>query len=250
MPNHVRSKITMKNITKKDIFSTNDDNERYLDFEKIIPMPEEIQNTKEDSVTYWGMLAYLVGCSDSINYYYRFMDNKPIINKVVLPTKERIKEVAETLNITVTELEEFGKQYIENARKYGSVSWYDWSNLNWGCKWNSYDLYEEDNDNIFISTPWAPPDGIFVQLSKDNPYDRIYVRYANEDPSIGGYLEYLDGELIDAEEYDYQSEDSVANYAELWGINYLEDESYYDYEEPLPAFSYNLIEDKGEKENG
>ena len=204
-------------------------------------------------------MAYLSACSKAINGYIhpltRIGSSKPTdicrlpINPSILPSEEKIKEIADSLNTTVNELEELGRHCLENARKYGAVTWYDWRCEHWGCKWNSYDLYVVDDDTIFISTPWAPPEGIFIKLSKDNPYDPIYVQYANEDPAIGGYLEYLDGELIEEEEYPYESEESVANYAELWGYNYIENQECYDYEECVPAFSYDLLECKGEDKN-
>lgn len=255
MPNHVVSKVTMKNIGKrKEYYSNLDTDNPYFDFNKIIEQPEEL-SIEDGSTTMWGIYAYLTACYKGVNRYLNPLANhaadstKLMINPNCLPSNEDLEKAANRLHKSLNELEEIGKTAIENARKYGAVTWYNWRCENWGCKWNSYDLSIKDDDTIFITTPWSPPEGIFIKLSKDNPYDPIYVQYANEDPSIGGYLEYLDGELVQDDPYEYSTEESVLNYEELWGVNYLEDYEDED-EECVPAFSYNLIECEGEKDNG
>ncbi len=44
-----------------------------------------------------------------------------------------------------TSINELGKQYVENIKKYNSPQWYDWCVKNWGTKWN----VEEDVDIVY-----------------------------------------------------------------------------------------------------
>ena len=43
----------------------------------------------------------------------------------------------------------------EEEKIYGKNNWYDWSNENWGTKWNSCDTtFEEDTFSFW--TAWSP----------------------------------------------------------------------------------------------
>ena len=69
----------------------------------------------------------------------------------------------------VEEYYTIGKNYVENLENYGSYTWYDWANRNWGTKWNACDGYAEevgDYLHIHFDTAWCYPDGWLFALSK------------------------------------------------------------------------------------
>ena len=52
------------------------------------------------------------------------------------------------------------KQSEKLKAKYGADNWYDWSNNNWGTKWNACDVNVEQNKNVLnytFDTAWDAP---------------------------------------------------------------------------------------------
>ena len=60
------------------------------------------------------------------------------------------------------------QQALDNIKKYGHKDWYDWSNANWGTKWNAYDVrYITGGDEtivVEITTAWDTPREIWQAL--------------------------------------------------------------------------------------
>ena len=65
-----------------------------------------------------------------------------------------------------------GAHYVSNYKKYGSITWYEWSCSNWGCKWNACEteVTPADGDDLLISfsTPWSEPAGWYEALMSRN----------------------------------------------------------------------------------
>ena len=55
-------------------------------------------------------------------------------------------------------------------KEYGFDNWYDWSNANWGTKWNSYDVDVDANfdDELTVQffTAWSCPFPIFAKMKE------------------------------------------------------------------------------------
>lgn len=52
------------------------------------------------------------------------------------------------------------------------MTWYDWSNHNWGVKWNASNPEVDQYDGALIisfDSPWGMPDKVLEQLSKKHP---------------------------------------------------------------------------------
>ena len=64
------------------------------------------------------------------------------------------------------------KILVDNYTKYGAKTWYDWSNKNWGCKWNASSSYAPDKEDekggitIEFDTPWSCPYGWLDKLGE------------------------------------------------------------------------------------
>lgn len=65
-----------------------------------------------------------------------------------------------------------GVEQARRIKKYGAVSWYDWSSRNWGTKWNAYKVryLGGDANKIVLSlqTAWDTPRGIWRALEEQS----------------------------------------------------------------------------------
>lgn len=131
MPNHVTNRLeinadreTVQKVMNFLKGKTDDDNTPcYIDFNNIIPTPEELLIERNSSGDL-GM-KYLEAMQRKPFYYSS--DDLRIIQWVKgLAEKDR----KETLQL--------GALYLENRKKYGYPTWYEWSIATWGTKWNAY----------------------------------------------------------------------------------------------------------------
>jgi len=215
MPNHVINIVTIRgNDVEKVIDSlkgidTDTGNEQEVDFNTVIPMPEELN------------------VSSGSNEY---------------KAKEVISGIPYELAKTIEGREKFLKDnfdrllgidadceiYLRNYIKHGFTSWYDWSCSCWGTKWNAYEIcVEKEEGRITFNTAWSSPDPIFEALSKKFPDNIFHICFADEDigSNCGSYV-LQDG--IESEQYFPDGEEATIFACDLWGYDandYLEEET-------------------------
>ena len=210
MANYVSSVLRMKGIGRiTGLYTADDEGKAQFDFNKIIPMPEELDleagSYESDAIeavvrevcdkTYLGRSYY---CGDSIN-----------------GRNARLKKY-EAQEAKKKQLLEDGLKYIANAVRYGATSWYDWRIANWGTKWNAGETKIIDDDTVRFRTAWKPPKPIFRELSRMHPELDLEIVWADEDcGSNAGYMNLLDG-TGEAVEYDCCSQEAFEAYAECW----------------------------------
>ena len=76
----------------------------------------------------------------------------------------------------------------EELKKYGKNNWHDWAVVNWGTKWNAYDvnvrLNSKDDpefDNyIKFDTAWSTPMPVLVAISKFFNEATFWIQYADD----------------------------------------------------------------------
>jgi Ferredoxin-like domain in Api92-like protein len=195
MPNHCSQILEFSNNSKKSLvkaikpyLSVGANKEPFLDFEKILPMPEGIKKVAELSSIDW------------------VMKNMTEIEK---------QEMQETVDA----LKE------ENEKKYGYKDWYDWSCGNWGTKWNSYGnrIEEEAPSQIFFETAWAPAIPVIDKLAKLLKED-LRLAYLDEGHMfIGEYFAHANGEGEDISYSDVSAAPESLR-EELGVVDYDEDE--------------------------
>lgn len=250
MPNWVINKVKFKSIGGEiidKIISINEQEEEYVDFNKIIPMPKTLNITsggndrgamqyallKMDTSQLKQTIEKLKGTSTS--FYGNYFEKIYSCKKYTLEELEKVaKEFEEKLNsgkqdrfnevdykeLGVNNLEDLGNVYINNILQYGADSWYDWCCENWGTKWNASDTYIIDDNEIEFSTAWSCPVNIFKELSKQFSGVEIVVDFADEDiGSNCGKITFLNGEI---EEYIVGDTDFAL---EVWGYD---KEEYYE----------------------
>lgn len=184
MPNHISNRLVVTANSNEEITLFLDaieseemehDKCLVIDFNKIIPMPEELRNTSASSDT------------DNGIYYYLVQSNQRDMLKHLLYCPEfysmdRFKTYSQN---KLNELYAIGEKYVALYRKYGSKDWYDWSLANWGSKWNAYETYLEYIDEctviIYFQTAWSGVPAIVEELTALYPALTFEYVYADED---------------------------------------------------------------------
>lgn len=222
MPNYVHNILRIEDgFDQLDIFTDND-----FDFNKIIPMPKELNITK-GSVNYYGMYLLWKETKENIKKGIDTTKNAILLNEIeevfneghsstgsIADMESRINGWHDTKEEEEKALNN-GRAYVNNYIKYGYPTWYEWCLANWDTKWNAMDtrIIEVENE-IYFTTAWSPPINVIKELSKLVQGKKVYLNYEGEiDPY--GKLEFLNGEIV-KEEY----------YMEDYDCDYDEDEEY------------------------
>ena len=230
--------------------------EELFDFEKIVPMPKELNLTsggiQKESILYAltfktdeereKIYKILKETETSFygNYFNKFFKNIENIND-----KEKLEQLAKQFKkdkrqdtfekidydgLGIKTLKDLGNRYIQNVIDYGSDTWYDWSCANWGTKWNSNNTYVVSDDEVEFDTAWSCPIEVLKALSKQYADIEIYVEYADEDLGNNcGYFTLKDGEFI--EEVDMNGDIEFAMEVKGYSEEYKEEVRNYNNEE-------------------
>jgi|NOAtaT_6_FD_contig_91_571217_length_1866_multi_3_in_0_out_0_5 hypothetical protein len=111
-----------------------------------------------------------------------------------------------------------------NMKLYGAKDWYDWSNLNWGTKWNvdANIVYDNGKNNpllnqnrtvrIQFESAWAPPLPVYEVLAARWPNTNIYVAYDEPGSDFAGYVMYTKGRAV--KEGNFSSPSGQMNYVD------------------------------------
>lgn len=225
MPNYVANVLKMKDITKMPLF-TEQDNKNYFDFNKIIPMPESL-NVESGSRTEQAVIYYLtnrlvipIGCLNP--------DDRKIADALVenMFSKNWLQEVYNrtqewAYNAPMSKKDEMfsmGQIYVDNYKKYGAATWYNWCIDNWGTKWNALGTGKWiDEDTITFKTAWSAPLPVIEKLSEMYPDRDVIIKWADEDEGANtGEIVYRNGARIRGGENENRTEAAYAAYNDCW----------------------------------
>lgn len=79
---------------------------------------------------------------------------------------------------------------------YGENNWYDWSNTNWGTKWNA-DVENAEPGEYWIKTAWSPCEPVIAELARIFPAAEFSHAYEEtEGYFYCGKNIYRDGKLV------------------------------------------------------
>lgn len=129
-----------------------------LDFNTVIPMPELLKNTGSGSCTIDGQ---------SVRSWY--IDERADYEKKK-PGKNRLFTADEEAKLV----------------EIGHRNWYDWSNANWGTKWNACDPEIEQHSaeaasvRIAYRTAWSEPLPILKKLIELFPHLALTFEWSHE----------------------------------------------------------------------
>lgn len=212
MPNHVRNVIKMDSIGLSTFIQKDKNGNKFIDFNKIIPMPEDL-SLDSGSIGELSMetVARIFLKDEGIfsfaeNHFRKTMSDESYVLKVQRSGKSEL------------ELANLGLAYISNKIKYGATSWYDWRIQNWGTKWNAYDCVIEENC-LKLSTAWSEPEPIIKKISEMVPNAKLEHWWADEDTGNNtGHRILLAGKEIGDSQGEYidNSQDAYECYMFCW----------------------------------
>ena len=149
----------------------NDEDKRVIDFEKVIPMPEEL-NIESNSAAETIIILLMRQA--------RFMMFGPY-SPEVKDAWERYEKMDDQRK---EENEALAKKYLMNIAKYDYPNWYSWHIAKWGTKWNSIDGYgtqRREGDTIYFETANGFCEPVIEELSKKYPDVEFIYEAADED---------------------------------------------------------------------
>lgn len=212
MPNHVRNIVRMKGIADLPLYGKGENGARYFDFNKLIPMPKELEviSGSEENVAIECALLRIKEVTD------RSFLNPRIQIASRLP--QGINDYLAATGMTFDQMAELGLKYIVNIVKYGATTWYDWCIYHWGTKWNAYDFESTNPDEIRFSTAWCEPGPIICKLHEMYPAAELEHVWADEDTGCNTGRRWFreDGDH-DAINYENDSPEALDAYVECWG---------------------------------
>lgn len=176
MANHITNRLTIigteEQVAQVRQAIKGEEEEQYIDFHKIAPIPKELEGT--------------VSPMRIISQEEYDIQEKKIATDD-LTENERNWGISRGLTQALAD---------EYKEKFGHCDWYGWQTSNWGTKWNAYDQYEVDENCIEFNTAWSTPYALLVNLSELFPQVTFEVEYADEDfgYNVGRYV-LLNGEI-------------------------------------------------------
>lgn len=186
MPNYIKNRLTIygdNSLTKELLsFIHGGKNERggeiYIDFDKIIPCPEEIKSVGEIDSN----LIYHVR-----NKYDVKPHNNPLIAALEVQNRQNLRPVRPD------EQETFEKACIAYETT-GFIYWHDWNAAMWGTKWNAFSQEKIGKRVIEFETAWSGAGKVIEALIAKFTDLNIELKWADEDTgSNAGILKSIDG---------------------------------------------------------
>lgn len=226
MPNWVRCRLSMRGLEEVDIFSVDEQGNKFFDFNKLIPMPEEL-NMTSGSTEDRAIKAYMTLHGNPA--LQKMMDARSRFNFTAGDyriSKAEIEENANRENMSIEEFVKMGERYCLNVFYYGSTTWYEWCCKNWGTKWNAVETEFVDTDTIEFQTAWSAPLPVVMELSRKFPERVVMIEWADEDMGSNvGQLALRDAEIAVDEvgcvicdnRPNNQTHEAYEIYLRLWG---------------------------------
>jgi hypothetical protein len=178
------------------------DGEQSLDFNKIIPMPEELLIVRSP-----------------IQIVPQKEHDEAVKKREEVLAKDS-QDMCDIMNISLPLTVKLDKAY---KKKYRANNWYDWAIQNWGTKWNAYDIYSdnwESDGEIEFCTAWSPPSPVIEKLSTIFPDLIFELGYADEGCGFVGRITFQNGEAQDDYCSDnYESSEFRELYFEITGTD-------------------------------
>jgi hypothetical protein len=172
------SKKTLETI-KNNIFSKDENGDMVLDFNKIIPQPEEIKNTVSDSHSNFFQEFVKTDCKINYNNWIDFIKSKYHNWDILLFTEKRFNELKHLYDT------------------YGCCDWYEWNVKNWDTKWEpeACNVFEEQSNTYPFAdglhfeflTAWSSPMKILEKIMETYP-DCDYRIEGQDEGGFGGFV--------------------------------------------------------------
>lgn len=263
MPNWVCNHLTIRGERAKEVLQSilkeNPDNDYGydVDFNKIIPMPPEL-DIVSGGQTDNALSLYLTAVNPMVEYYGTDKMQPDLFVRVCKGVTAHISSIDYRMKPdAIQKMEEkmqryynmnredtwaYGKRAADNYIKFGAVDWYGWCCQHWGSKWNACRTQIPDPEvaDIYFDTAWSPVTGLIQRLAEKYPDCSFNYEFAEEQAgTLAGSCLYSDGTPINQEYYEDGSKEAYEMFFSLWG---LEDE----YRFNKDTGTYEYIEEQEE----
>ena len=162
----------------------------------------------KDNPDYCGGEEFLDTC-DKVRQHFSFRSILPMPKEIehtgspvrIYDTQEELDEYIKEYYGSEKAENFYGKQIVAQAmtreyasyleRTYGADNWYDWSNDNWGTKWDASESYLQDDGWMLrydFDTAWCPPEPIHAFLVDKFPDVNISWFFREDGMEMAGYL--------------------------------------------------------------
>lgn len=248
MPNWVRNHLIIHGENAVELLqsllseSREEKGKMEFDFNKIKPMPEEL-NIQSSRVAQNSAKLFLNSMEEFSDerikygkifkqaykggYFTLIGDEAKTLMKETMSCHDLEAEGCPLLFKNPDDVFNYGKRVLDNFAQYGAVDWYDWRCNNWGTKWNAAytEIPAEGVAEVYFDTAWNPVVALMRELSKQNPDCKFEYEYAEEQTAfMTGKFEFEKGKEK-GEKYKDYSKPAFETYFRLWGG---EDEFTYD----------------------
>jgi hypothetical protein len=152
------------------ICNDNDGNDM-LDFNSIIPMPLELEDTESGGYTdvlIWALGGELYSQRNVLRKIgMHSADDTPLdrawLRELGIATREELLRWAEK---ELPDELDTARRVFNIEHSTGYRSWYDWQHENWGCKWGccGFGWLSDEKTAFYMDTPWSAPTPIFRKL--------------------------------------------------------------------------------------
>ena len=194
MPNHVLNLLSFQGDPEaiermKQEIQNEEDGPGSIDFNKLIPMPKEL-NIESGSRTTEGIKLY----NAFLEIYKLGHEGKVDLFSIPEQSEKAFLDMRKDIDKKTWAL---GRAACRNIQLFGHPTWYSWCTCNWGTKWNAYD-FSSNGNNLSFHTAWSAPFPVIRKLAELFPEIGITHEWADED--IGhncGRNIYSDGKLTD-----------------------------------------------------
>lgn len=197
---------------QRAILNAISNDQAYLDFNKIVPLPDEL-NIEYCALGEIGFAA-LTNRADLLQAH--LMSLGVFSGAGALPSYQ-LRDMQDYVKAHLPNAIALGEKYVNNTKTYGAMTWYDWCLQHWGVKWNaSQSTISADENQLTIqfTTPWTDPQPILEALSLQFPdltfecksIPRIDVPFAGKVPTSSLVADsfqkvYVDGVSVDTSTY-------------------------------------------------
>ena len=95
-----------------------------------------------------------------------------------------------------------GKTTAELTEKYGATNWYTWSIINWGVKWNCYEVKVDEKGDDHVAyrfyTAWEPFDqSVLRKMSEEYPELLFNLTFAEHLMDLWGVWDAGGGDILE-----------------------------------------------------
>lgn len=175
MPNHIKNKLeiigseeqikSVREFLKGEPYEDGD--ERFVDFNKIIPIPKVIEDVGEVHM----------GIVTAVKKKY----NTPLHENSLIAGLEILNREKQSLEFEKQEDQEALERACRAYEETGYIYWYDWNIAKWGTKWNAYSIKAESDNVLTWETAWSCVLDLMKIISEKFPDVELFYQWADED---------------------------------------------------------------------